>query len=68
MADRLLELLNVEREYIQLHRDTSVQSLTLSPALKDGVISWEDSPLVLAVRYGKYTILINFKYYINFKY
>lgn len=59
LADRLLELLNVEREYIQLHRDTSVQSLTLSPALQDGVITWEDSPLVSAVRYGNFPF--NFK-------
>lgn len=53
LADRLLELLQVEREYIQLHRDTSVQSLTLSPTLQDGIITWEDSALVSAVRHGK---------------
>ena len=28
LADKLLELLNAEREYIQLHRDTTVASLT----------------------------------------
>ncbi len=77
-----------EREYIQLHRDTTVQQLTLTPTLVrlssaassaagrwvcrgeaashstrrgpgstkpqvDGVVSWEDSPLVRAVREGR---------------
>ena len=34
MADKLLMLLHREREYIQLHRDTTVGSLTLAPTLK----------------------------------
>ena len=33
LADRLLELMQREREYIQLHRDTTVQTLTLSPVI-----------------------------------
>eukprot|EP00972_Heterocapsa_arctica_P048944 7210421-Heterocapsa_arctica.AAC.1 len=45
LADRLLCLLSCEREYVQLHRDTTVQSLTLAPTLRDGVVVWEDSPL-----------------------
>ena len=49
IADRLLQLLGWEREYIQLHRDTSVASLTVNPTLKGGVVVWEDSPLVKAV-------------------
>ena len=52
LADHMLQLLGVEREYIQLHRDTNVQSLTISPTLRDGVVMWEDSPLVSAVQYG----------------
>lgn len=36
--------------YMQLHRDSTVQSLTISPTLRDGVVVWEDSPLVRAVR------------------
>lgn len=36
LTDRLLMLLNREREYIQLHRDTTVGSLTLSPSLRKG--------------------------------
>ena len=53
LADRALQLLNIEREYMQLHRDSTVQSLTLSPSLKDGVVVWDDSPLVRAVTHGR---------------
>ncbi len=52
LIDRLLSLLRRPREYIQLHRDTTVQSLTLSPTVKDGLIVYEDSPLVRAVKSG----------------
>ncbi len=49
----MLQLLRVEREYIQLHRDTTVQMLTLFPSVTHGVLTWEDSPLVRAVREGR---------------
>ncbi|XP_066993811.2 von Willebrand factor A domain-containing protein 8 [Anabrus simplex] len=52
LADRLLQLLNRPREYIQLHRDTTVQTLTLQPTVRDGVVIYEDSPLVQAVKHG----------------
>lgn len=52
IADRLLQLLNRPREYIQLHRDTTVQSLTVQPTVRDGVVIYEDSPLVKAVKFG----------------
>uniref|UniRef100_A0A1B6BXM8 VWFA domain-containing protein n=1 Tax=Clastoptera arizonana TaxID=38151 RepID=A0A1B6BXM8_9HEMI len=52
IADRLLQLLNLPREYIQLHRDTTVQSLTLQATVRDGVVLYEDSPLVQAVKEG----------------
>ncbi|KAF4526552.1 hypothetical protein B566_EDAN009123 [Ephemera danica] len=52
LADRLLFLLNRPREYIQLHRDTTVQTLTLQPTVRDGVVVYEDSPLVQAVKWG----------------
>src|SRR4051794_38218548 len=51
-ADRLLQLLQRPREYIQLHRDTTVQSLTLSPSLVSGRVVYEDSPLVRALQRG----------------
>lgn len=52
VADRFLQLLQRPREYIQLHRDTTVQTLTLQPNVRDGVIVHEDSPLVKAVKQG----------------
>ena len=52
-----VQLLGREREYIQLHRDTTVQSLTVTPSLKGGVVHWEDSPLVHAVREGRVLVV-----------
>lgn len=33
-------------------RDTTVQGLTLQPTVHEGVVAYEDSPLVQAVRLG----------------
>lgn len=52
LTDKLLQMLNRPREYIQLHRDTTVQSLTLHPTIVDGVVKYDDSPLVKAVQNG----------------
>ncbi|XP_067943521.1 von Willebrand factor A domain-containing protein 8-like [Watersipora subatra] len=52
VVDRFLQLLGRPREYIQLHRDTTVQTLTLQPTVRDGKIVYDDSPLVKAVREG----------------
>lgn len=52
IMDRLLQLLNRPREYIQLHRDTTVQTLTLQPMVRDGKVVYEDSPLVQSVKLG----------------
>jgi von Willebrand factor A domain-containing protein 8 len=41
VVDRLLHLLGAEREYIQLHRDTTLSSLTVLPSIEDGVLSWQ---------------------------
>ena len=57
LIDRLLNLLNAEREYVQVHRDTTIQSLTLLPLLENGKIKYEDSPLVRAVQTGRVLIL-----------
>nr|XP_018907546.1 PREDICTED: von Willebrand factor A domain-containing protein 8 [Bemisia tabaci] len=57
VTDRLLELLNRPREYIQLHRDTTVQSLTVQPSLVGGVVRYEDSPLVQAVKSGHVLVI-----------
>ncbi|KAG0082211.1 von Willebrand factor A domain-containing protein 8, partial [Linnemannia elongata] len=58
LADYFLQLLRLPREYIQLHRDTTVQSLTATPSIVDGVLQYDDSPLVKAVRDG-YILVID---------
>lgn len=57
IVDRLLQLLNRPREYIQLHRDTTVQTLTLQPMVRDGKVVYEDSPLVQAVKLGHVLVI-----------
>ncbi|KAM8976160.1 von Willebrand factor A domain-containing protein 8 [Pelodytes ibericus] len=57
IVDRFLHLLNRPREYLQLHRDTTVQSLTLQPSVKEGLIVYEDSPLVKAVKKGHVLVI-----------
>lgn len=57
IMDRLLQLLNRPREYIQLHRDTTVQTLTLQPMVRDGKVVYEDSPLVQAVKLGHVLVI-----------
>eukprot|EP00079_Xenopus_tropicalis_P021730 XP_012813198.1 PREDICTED: von Willebrand factor A domain-containing protein 8 [Xenopus tropicalis] len=57
IVDRFLHLLNRPREYLQLHRDTTVQSLTLQPSVKEGVIVYEDSPLVKACKKGHILVI-----------
>ena len=57
LADRLCQLLRREREYMQLHRDTTVQALTLTPTLRGGVMVYEDSALVRAVTFGRVLVV-----------
>ena len=57
LADRLLELLGAEREYTQLHRDTTVRALTATPTLAGGRVAWEDAPLVRAARAGRALVI-----------
>lgn len=57
LADYFLQLLKLPREYIQLHRDSTVQSLTTTPAIRDGVLIYEDSPLVKAVTQGNILVV-----------
>lgn len=52
-----MKLLNVEREYQQLHRDTTIQSLTVQPTVEHGVLHFTDSPLVRAVQHGRVLML-----------
>lgn len=71
LADRLLELVRLvykcfhsvyfifkvrhEREYIQLHRDTTVQTLTLFPSIIQGKLVWE---VMIFYKYYKYNFII----------
>ncbi|XP_017778440.1 PREDICTED: von Willebrand factor A domain-containing protein 8 [Nicrophorus vespilloides] len=57
IVDRFLQLLNRPREYIQLHRDTTVQTLTIQPTVKDGLLVYEDSPLVKAIKFGHVLVI-----------
>lgn len=57
IVDRFLGLLNRPREYIQLHRDTTVQTLTTQPTVKDGLLIHEDSPLVKAIKCGHILVI-----------
>ncbi|XP_048458994.1 von Willebrand factor A domain-containing protein 8 isoform X3 [Rhincodon typus] len=57
IVDHFLHLLNRPREYLQLHRDTTVQSLTLQPSVQQGIITYEDSPLVKAVKLGHILVI-----------
>ncbi|CAO3593309.1 unnamed protein product [Absidia cylindrospora] len=57
LTDYFLQLLQLPREYIQLHRDSTVQSLTTTPAIREGVLLFEDSPLVQAVKNGRILVV-----------
>lgn len=57
LADRFLHLMNSPREYLQLHRDSTVQTLTTQPSVIDGRITYQDSPLVRAVEYGRVLVV-----------
>lgn len=52
IVDYFLQKMKLPREYIQLHRDTTVYSLTSNPTIIDGQLVYEDSPLVRAIREG----------------
>eukprot|EP01060_Flectonema_neradi_P023062 TRINITY_DN3129_c0_g2_i1.p1 TRINITY_DN3129_c0_g2~~TRINITY_DN3129_c0_g2_i1.p1 ORF type:complete len:1879 (+),score=356.83 TRINITY_DN3129_c0_g2_i1:191-5827(+) len=52
LIDKTLELMDRPRQYVQLHRDSTVASLTVKPEVTEGKIHWEDAPLVKAVKNG----------------
>ena len=57
IVDYMLSQLKCEREYTQLHRDTTIQSLMLSPTVQDGKIVYNDSPLMRAAKKGRILVL-----------
>ncbi|KAI8989190.1 AAA domain-containing protein [Trametes punicea] len=50
-------LLGRPREYIQLHRDTTVNQLMFQTVLENGVIKYIDSPLLRAITMGRVIIV-----------
>ena len=57
VVDSLLWRLHAEREYLQLNRDFTVQSLLSSPSIEGGRIIYGDSPLVRAAKHGRILVL-----------
>lgn len=57
LVDQMLHMLRREREYIQLHRDSTVQSLMMLPTLQEGRIVFEDSPLLKAAKAGRVLVI-----------
>ncbi|KAF9485607.1 hypothetical protein BDN70DRAFT_847463 [Pholiota conissans] len=57
IVDRLCQLLGRPREYIQLHRDTTVTQLMFTTSLEGGIINYTDSPLLRAIKYGRVIII-----------
>ncbi|KAJ7230837.1 AAA domain-containing protein [Mycena haematopus] len=57
IVDRLCQLLGRPREYIQLHRDTTVNQLMFTTSLENGIIKYTDSPLLRAIALGRVIII-----------
>ena len=56
LADYLMQLLRAPREYLQLHRDTTIEQLTAVPKITNGVLTFEDSPLVMWFSWQPYLL------------
>ncbi|KAJ3534193.1 hypothetical protein NM688_g7173 [Phlebia brevispora] len=57
VVDRLCQLLGRPREYIQLHRDTTVNQLMFQTVLENGIVRYIESPLLRAIRMGRVIII-----------
>ena len=57
VVDYFLQSTRVEREYMQLHRDTTPGSLTITPIVERGNMLWVDSPLVRAAKCGRTVVI-----------
>lgn len=60
LTDYFLSLLRVEREYIQLHRDSTVHTLTSVPSFESGKLVYKDSPLIQAMQNGRVLVIDEF--------
>lgn len=52
-----VKLLGRPREYVQLHRDTTVNQLLFTTVLEGGVLQYRDSPLLRAITSGRVLIV-----------
>ncbi|KAF9806900.1 hypothetical protein IEO21_08484 [Rhodonia placenta] len=57
IIDRLMQLLGRPREYIQLHRDTTVNQLMFQTVLENGTLKYTDSPLLRAISHGRVMVV-----------
>lgn len=57
IVDCLLQRLGRPREFIQLHRDSTTQSLQYQTSLEGGVIRSVDAPLIRAVQLGRVLVI-----------
>lgn len=57
VIDRVVELLGRPREYMQLHRDSTVAQILQLVELKGGQLRFLDSPLVRAIRLGRVAVI-----------
>ncbi|EIN14530.1 hypothetical protein PUNSTDRAFT_118001 [Punctularia strigosozonata HHB-11173 SS5] len=57
MIDKLLEMLGRPREYMQLHRDSTVSQIMLQTTVESGVIRYQDSPLLRGIKLGRVVVV-----------
>lgn len=57
VIDRILELLNRPREYMQLHRDSTVAQILQLVQLEKGQLRYIDSPLVRGIKTGRVVVV-----------
>jgi MoxR-like ATPase len=57
LTDEFVRLVNRECNFVQLHRDTTLQSLTTAPTLDAGRLRMVDSPVVEAVVAGRVLVV-----------
>ncbi|UZJ54566.1 hypothetical protein CBS101457_003886 [Exobasidium rhododendri] len=57
IIDRIVELLDRPREYMQLHRDSTVAQILQLVELKGGQLKFLESPLVRAIRTGRVAVI-----------
>ncbi|KAI5120535.1 hypothetical protein M0805_004543 [Coniferiporia weirii] len=57
IIDRLCQLLGRPREYVQLHRDTTVNQLMFTTTLAGGVLRHDDSPLLRGITFGRVVVV-----------